>query len=136
MMNSNATKGNTMDVIINETGAREDISYVVYHYDDNYKAGYRNGIDITYDFIGNGGAFGRDFLWDDEAEAWCCDAETYQWWADVIAAHEALDARIYDLYADHDIYEVDEIVAAASESRDLDAIPQAVHKALDAMYGR
>lgn len=113
-----------MNVLINDTNARANLSYVY------------NGIEIADDFIGNTGALGREFVWDGEAEAWRCDSDTFEWWQGLIAENEALDARIHALYDNYDREAVDQVVAeAAALVCDIEDIPAAVLAALEDHYG-
>lgn len=71
-----------MDVKINETGKIESLSII----------DRKSGVNWVADLIGNAGAFNDDqFGWGEENQIRTCDQETYDWWANYIAATERAD---------------------------------------------
>lgn len=85
-----------MKIIINETGVVKSL-----HYIDT-----ETGVDSVRDIIGNAGVIGSDFIWDDEADAYRADQETYDWWEtyleNALADAEELKS-LYETYAREDI---------------------------------
>lgn len=64
-----------MDVKIRETGEVKELSIR-----------NRNGMDYTYDLVGNAGAFNDgQFEWSEEDSAQMASQETYEWWARYLA---------------------------------------------------
>jgi hypothetical protein len=73
-----------MNVIIRETGEARQLT-----------------VASVLDLLGNAGALtDGQFTWSEEADAWFCDADTYEWWAAYIAGVEQTDADIAELAAD------------------------------------
>lgn len=75
-----------MNIIIRETKERFELGVT----DPD------SSVDWVIDFIGNNGGFDNDqFVYDDDAEAYICSKDTYEWWSKVCAENEALEERIY-----------------------------------------
>lgn len=66
-----------------------------------------SGIDISNDFIGNT-YHGMDI---DEEGRYIASVEDFEWWKDVIEAHEELNARIIAYKEQFDGDEVDQVVS-------------------------
>jgi len=75
-----------MNIVIRETGEARQLAVTSVE---------------ALDLLGNAGALtDGQFVWDESADAWVCDAVTYDWWAAYIAAYEQTDADIAALAAD------------------------------------
>jgi hypothetical protein len=71
-----------MKIRIKETGSIESLSII----------DRKNGVDYIADFIGNnGGLCDGQFTWNDEADCYEADQETYDWWDRVVRAYDAAD---------------------------------------------
>lgn len=105
-----------MDIIIKETGERKELT----RRDDD-------GIDWAGEFIlGNSPDIERD---DDNAVV--MSQPTYQWWADTIAAHEAMDAEITEYRNSYGRAAVEDCInTMRALTGDLEDQPAAVHRAL------
>ena len=74
-----------MNVIIRETGEARQLTVA--------SVG-------ALDLLGNAGALtDGQFTWSEDADAWFCDADTYDWWSQYIADCDATDADIAELAA-------------------------------------
>lgn len=112
-----------MDIIIKETGARELLEIL----DPN------TGVDWIQDFIGNYDAFSDgQFIWDEEQDAYLCDQVTFDWWAKVVADHELLENRIFELYKEYGDKVYDVIIDAGNV--DLEDHAAAMNAALDEAF--
>lgn len=115
----------SMQIIINETNAHETLTM-------NHPG---TDVDCVTDFVGNNGALADgQFVRDDDADAYRCDQETYEWWARVISEHEALEERIYELRDEHGWDAVQDAIGNAADC-DLEDIPANVNAALDEAFG-
>lgn len=114
-----------MDIIINETGEKVELNYMV------------RGQNIILDFVGShGGLHDKDsFLWDEELGVWRCDQVAYAWWSGIVNEYQELDARIRSLYNDYDKDEVDHEVSYACTFF-LEETLISVHQALDERFGK
>lgn len=92
-----------------------------------------NGIDFTRDFIGNWGALSDgQFTWNEEADAFLADDDTFDWWSKAIKREVTNAERIAELKEIHGSEKVDEAVNKASNGyNDLEDIQNAIVKALD-----
>lgn len=114
-----------MNIIIKETAAVETLSIIAPD----------SGTDYIADFVGNAGGFvDGQFVWDEERDAYVCDKHTFDWWADVVEANQALDDRIHDLVQEYGAEKVYEVVHAAG-SVDLEDHAGNVNQALDEAFG-
>jgi hypothetical protein len=74
-----------MNVIIRETGEARQLAVASVE---------------ALDLLGNAGALlDGQFIWDADADAWLCDADTYEWWTAYIAGVEQTDVDIAELAA-------------------------------------
>ena len=94
----------------------------------------RNGIDFTIDFIGNHGALADgQFSFNEELNAYECDQDTYEWWAKVIADHQALEDRIAKLREVHGSDAVQAVLGQVG-GYDLEDLAAAINRELDAAF--
>lgn len=116
-----------MKVLIKETGVKEELRLV----------DPKTGVDFVKDFVGNHGAFvDGQFTRVTESDAYECDQDTFDWWEQVIADHQALEYRIQELSSTHGSDRVAEVVNEASiRINDLEDVAVAVNRALDEEFG-
>jgi len=96
-----------MKVKIEELGDIEELTYI----------DARSGVDCTMDFIGNTGAFGREFQWDDKEEVYVISVEDYNWWFYVITEQEEMDELVVQLLK---VYDTDEVYKVIEQSTGVD----------------
>lgn len=89
-----------MDVIINETGKREELTLI----------DAKTGQDMSGDIIGNSGAVGDYIAYDDAEGCYRMSQEDYQWWADYLSMTARYNDQLNEL---RDKYgpAVDDIIA-------------------------
>lgn len=113
-----------MKLFIKETGAIETLAII----------DPKTGCDYIFDFVGNTGAFDREFeATDDENADFSISQADYDWWAKVVADNQALEYRIAELAAEHGYDRVMDVVASASS--DLEDYAAAANAALDEEFG-
>ena len=113
-----------MKLYIKETGKIETLSII----------DPKTGCDYIFDFVGNTGAFDREFeKTDNENADFAISQADYDWWAKVVADNQALDYRIADLVAKHGYDRVMDAVMDASSDLEDDAA--AANAALDEEFG-
>ena len=113
-----------MKLFIKETGAIETLAII----------DPKTNCDYIFDFVGNTGAFDREFEETDEENAdFAISQADYDWWAKVVAENQALEYRIADLAAEHGYGRV--MDAVMSISSDLEDYSAAVNQALDEEFG-
>jgi len=96
----------------------------------------KSGTNCAADIIGNyGGFIDGQFRYNEEADAYECTPETFEWWKRVLADHQALENRIAELVEEHGSEAVYEVVGSVG-GYDLEDQPAAVHAALDETFGR
>lgn len=71
-----------MYFIINETGERKELHYI----------DAKTGVDCINDVVGNSGAIGDYIIYDDDAEAYRINQDSYDWWDEYIT-HAQEDAE-------------------------------------------
>lgn len=114
-----------MKIIIKETAAVETLSLI----DPN------SGVDYITDFIGSAGALDGQFVWSAECGAYYVgDQNTFDWWAVVINAQQALNDRIHELSKEHGAETVYQVIDAAG-SVDLWEHAPSANQALDEAFG-
>ena len=112
-----------MKLFFRETGAIETLAII----------DPKTGCDYIFDFVGNTGAFGREFEATDENADFAISQADYDWWAKVVADNQALEYRIAELAAEHGYDRVMDTVA--STSSDLEDYAAAANAALDEEFG-
>ena len=112
-----------MKLFIKETGATGDLAII----------DPRTGCDYIFDFVGNTGAFDREFEKTDENADFAINQADYDWWAKVVADNQALEYRIAELAAEHGYDRVMDVVA--STSSDLEDYAANTNAALDEEFG-
>lgn len=113
-----------MKLYIKETGKIETLSII----------DPKTGCDYIFDFVGNTGAFDREFeKTDNENADFAISQADYNWWAKVVADNQALDYRIADLVAKHGYDRV--MDAVMDTSSDLEDYAAAANAALDEEFG-
>ena len=112
-----------MELFIKETGAIETLSII----------DPRTGCDYIFDFVGNTGAFDREFEATDENADFVISQADYDWWAKVVADNQALEYRIAALAAEHGYDRVMDVVASISSG--LEDYAAAANAALDEEFG-
>ena len=112
-----------MKLFIKETSAIETLSII----------DPRTGCDYIFDFVGNTGAFDREFEATDENADFAISQADYDWWAKVGADNQALEYRIAELAAEHGYDRVVDVVA--STGSDLEDYAAAANAALDEEFG-
>ena len=112
-----------MELFIKETGAIETLAII----------DPRTGCDYIFDFMGNTGAFTREFEKTDENADFAISQADYDWWAKVVADNQALENRIAELVAEHGYDRVMDVVT--SNSSDLEDYAAAANAALDEEFG-
>ena len=88
-----------MKIIIRETGKEKELSII-----DN------SGCDYIIDFVGNTGALGDQFIFDDDLDAWVCDQETFDWWDTVVSDNQDLEDRLAELRQEHGSDAVEQVI--------------------------
>lgn len=90
----------------------------------------RTGCDYIFDFVGNTGAFDREFeKTDDENADFAISQADYDWWAKVVTDNQALEYRIDELVAEYGYNRV--MDAVTSISSDLEDYAAGANAALD-----
>ena len=113
-----------MKLYIKETGKIETLSII----------DPKNGCDYIFDFVGNTGAFDREFeKTDNENVDFAISQADYDWWAKVVADNQALEYRIAELAAEHGYDRV--MGAVMGVSSDLEDYAAAANAALDEEFG-
>ena len=112
-----------MKLFFRETGAIETLAII----------DPRTGCDYIFDFVGNTGAFTREFEKTDENADFAISQADYDWWAKVVADNQALENRIAELAAEHGYDRV--MDAVTSISCDLADYAAAANAALDEEFG-
>ena len=113
-----------MKLYIKETGKIETLSII----------DPKTGCDYIFDFVGNTGAFDREFeKTDNENVDFAISQADYDWWAKVVADNQALDYRIAELVAEHGYDRV--MDAVMDSSSDLEYYAVAANAALDEEFG-
>lgn len=93
----------------------------------------KTGCDYIFDFVGNTGAFDREFEKTDENADFAISQVDYDWWAKVVADNQALEYRIAELVAK---YGYDRVMdAVTSISGDLEGYAAAANAVLDEEFG-
>ena len=112
-----------MKLYIKETGAIETLSIIDQKTGSNYIA----------DFVGNTGAFAREFEKTDKADFAISQAD-YDWWAKVVADNQALEYRIAELVEEYGYDRVMTVVLQVV-SCDLGDYALAANNALNEEFG-
>lgn len=113
-----------MELYIKDTGAIETLAII----------DPKTGCDYIFDFVGNTGAFDREFeATDNENADFAISQADYDWWAKVVADNQALEYRIAELAAEHGYDHVMDVVASISS--DLEDYAAAANAALDEEFG-
>ena len=112
-----------MKLFIKDTGAIETLSII----------DPRTGCDYIFDFVGNTGAFDREFEATDENADFAISQADYDWWAKVVADNQALEYRIAELVAEYGYDRVMDVVTSISS--DLEDYAAAANTALDEEFG-
>jgi len=95
-----------------------------------------SGVNCAADIIGNyGGLSDGQFRYNEDAGAYECSPETFEWWRRVLADHQALENRIAELVEEHGSDAVYEVVGSVG-GYDLEDQPAAINAALDAAFGK
>ena len=115
--------GVKMKLFFKETGVIETLAII----------DPRTGCDYIFDFMGNTGAFTREFEKTDENADFAISQADYDWWAKVVADNQALENRIAELVAEHGYDRVMDVVT--SNSSDLEDYAAAANAALDEEFG-
>lgn len=111
-----------MKLYIKETGAIETLSII----------DPKTGSDYIADFIGNTGAFDREFSKTDKAD-FAISQEDYKWWAKVVADNQALEYRIAELAEEYGYDRVMTVLQGVS--CDLGDYALAANNALNEEFG-
>ena len=96
----------------------------------------KSGVNCAADIIGNYGGFvDGQFVYNEDADAYDCTPEVYEWWKRVLADHQALENRIAELVEE---YGSDAVYAVMNRvgGYDLEDQPAAIHAALDEAFGK
>ena len=113
-----------MKLYIKETGAIETLAII----------DPKTGCDYIFDFVGNTGAFDREFeATDNENADFAISQADYDWWVEVVADNQALEYRIAELAAEHGYDRVMDVVASISS--DLEDYAANTNAALDEEFG-
>lgn len=112
-----------MKLYIKETGAIETLAII----------DPKTGLDYIFDFVGNTGAFDREFEKTDENADFAISKADYDWWAKVVADNQALEYRIAELVVKYGYDRV--MYAVTSISGDLEGYAAAVNAVLDEEFG-
>lgn len=113
-----------MELYIKDTGAIETLAII----------DPKTGCDYIFDFVGNTGAFDREFeATDNENADFAISQADYDWWAKVVADNQALEYRIAELAAEHGYERVMDVVTSISS--DLEDYAAAANTALDEEFG-
>lgn len=112
-----------MELYIKDTGAIETLAII----------DPKTGCDYIFDFVGNTGAFDREFEATDENADFAISQADYDWWAKVVADNQALEYRIAELAAEHGYDHVMDVVTSISS--DLEDYAAAANAALDEEFG-
>ncbi len=116
-----------MDIRIRETDKLENLSII----------DPKTGVDYISDFIGNAGGLTDGqfelyvYEWVADDDFYACDQETYEWWADVVDAHNNINSRIFELSSEHGSETITEAIGDAGNC-DVKDQPAAIDYALDA----
>lgn len=96
----------------------------------------KTGVNTAADIIGNyGGLSDGQFRYNEEANAYECTPETFEWWKRVLADHQALEERIAELVEEHGSDAVYEVVDSVG-GYDLEDMPTAINATLDEAFGK
>jgi len=96
----------------------------------------KSGVNCAADIIGNyGGLSDGQFRYNEDAGAYECSPETFEWWRRVLADHQALENRIAELVEEHGSDAVYSVVHSVGDY-DLEDQPAAINAALDAAFGK
>jgi len=96
----------------------------------------KSGTNCAADIIGNYGGFvDGQFVYNEDADAYECTPETFEWWRRVLADHQALENRISELAEEYGTETVYEVVNSVGDY-DLEDQPAAINAALDEAFGR
>ncbi|MBS5835205.1 MAG: hypothetical protein KIC74_00010 [Neisseria sp.] len=113
-----------MKLYIKETGKIETLSII----------DPKTSCDYIFDFVGNTGAFDREFeKTDNENVDFAISQADYNWWAKVVADNQALENRIAELVAEHGYDRV--MDAVTSTNSDLEDYAATANAALDEEFG-
>lgn len=113
-----------MKLYIKETGKIETLSII----------DPKTGCDYIFDFVGNTGAFDREFKkTDNENVDFAISQADYNWWEKVVADNQALENRIAELAAEHGYGRV--MDAVTSTNSDLEDYAATANAALDEEFG-
>ncbi|WP_455018957.1 hypothetical protein [Kingella denitrificans] len=112
-----------MKLFIKDTGAIETLAII----------DPKTGCDYIFDFVGNTGAFDREFEATDENADFAISQADYDWWAKVVADNQALEYRIAELVAEYGYDRVMDVVTSISS--DLEDYAAAANAALDEEFG-
>lgn len=94
----------------------------------------KSKVNCATDIIGNnGGLSDGQFRYNEEADAYECTPETFEWWKRVLADHQAMENRIAALVEEHGSDAVYEVVNGVGDY-DLEDQPAAIHAALDEAF--
>ena len=113
-----------MKLFIKETGAIETLAII----------DPKTGCDYIFDFVGNTGAFDREFeKTDDENADFAISQADYDWWTKVVTDNQALEYRIAELVEEHGYGRVMDVVARTGS--DLEDYAAAANAMLDEEFG-
>lgn len=113
-----------MKLYIKETGKIETLSII----------DPKTSCDYIFDFVGNTGAFDREFeKTDNENVDFAISQADYNWWAKVVADNQALENRIAELVVEHGYDRV--MDAVTSINSDLEDYAATANAALDEVFG-
>ena len=114
-----------MKLFIKETGKIETLSII----------DPKTGCDYIFDFVGNAGAFGREFeATDNENADFAISQEYYEWWAKVVDDTQALEYRIAKLSDEFGSENVNNVVYNHG-CYDLETHVSVMNQVLDDVYG-
>lgn len=99
----------------------------------------KSKVNCATDIIGNhGGLSDGQFRYNEEADAYECTPETFEWWKRVLADHQTLEdmiAELAELIEEHGSDKVHEVVNSVGDY-DLEDQPAAIRAALDEAFGK
>jgi hypothetical protein len=114
-----------MDIIIKETGDRDELSII----------SASNGIDYTEDFIGGPGALSDgQFTYDEDLDGYVCTQATFDWWKALIDDHQALEDRLDALREEHGSDTVDAVIRL-HDYADLEDFARVMNDGLNEAFG-
>lgn len=115
-----------MKIVIKETGKEEVLELI----------DRDSGVNYVTDFIAAAGGFNQvEFVWDRDSATGVCDADTFEWWSDVICDNQSLDDRIHNLVDTHGWEAVMEIVSSVEKTH-IDSHASAVNAKLDEVFNK